>query len=157
MNRPTLFLLLACASAFAGSECAAQTFPAETNSYNEAIASMKMVTRMTDVLSVECDTRFSSLRQEIDATVASWKRTNKRAIGRADAYWVELSKQDPTALAAVLEDAEAKIHATVAELAGVPNKGGSAELLAYCKKYFDNLNGWREQTPRLHEILEKEI
>jgi hypothetical protein len=157
MNTCVSFFLLACTVALAGRECAAQTFPAETNSYNEAIASMKMVTRMTDVLSVECDTRFSSLQREIDETVSSWKRTNKRAIGRAEAYWVELSKQDPTGLAGVLEDAEAKIHATVAELAGVPNKGGSPQLLAYCKKYFDNLNGWREQTPRLHEILEKEI
>jgi hypothetical protein len=157
MNRLTTVFLLVCAMALAGRECTAQTFPAETNSYNEAIASMKMVTRMTDVLSVECSTRFSSLQQEIDATVASWKQTNKRAIGRAEAYWIALSKQDPTGLAGVLEDAEAKIHATVAELAGVPNKGGSPQLLAYCKRYFDNLNGWREKTPRLHEILEKEI
>ena len=157
MNRVITFVILACAIALSGRECTAQTFPSETNSYNEAIASMKMVTRMTDVLSVECDTRFPTLQHEIDDTVASWKRTNKRAIGRAEAYWVELSKQDPTGLAGILEDAEAKIHATVAELAGAPNKGGSPQLLAYCKSYFDNLNGWREQTPRLHEILEKEI
>jgi len=157
MNKYLAVFFLACTVVLTCRECAAQTFPSETNSYNEAIASMKMVTRMTDVLSVECDTRFPTLQQEIDETVASWKRTNKRAIGRADAYWTALSEQDPTGLAGILEDAEAKIHATVAELAGVPNKGGSPQLLAYCKRYFDNLNGWREQTPRLHEILEKEI
>ena len=157
MNRHIILFLLTCVLGLAGRVCLAQTYPSETNSYNEAIASMKMVTRMTDVLSVECSTRFPSLQQEIDETVASWKHTNKRAIGRAEAYWIALSKQDPTGLAGVLEDAEAKIHATVAELAGVPNKGGSPQLLAYCKRYFDNLNGWREQTPRLHEILEKEI
>ncbi len=156
MNRLITFFLMAC-TAFAGRECAAQTFPSETNSYNDAIASMKMVARMTDVLSVECDTRFPSLKLEFDTTVATWKRTNKRAIGRAEAYWAALSKQDPTGSAGLLEDAEAKIHATVAELAGVPNKGGSPKLLAYCKRYFDHLNDWREQTPRLHEILEKEI
>jgi hypothetical protein len=157
MNRLIAFLLLVCTTALVSRECAAQTFPSETNSYNEAIASMKMVTRMTDVLSVECNTRFPSLQREFDETVALWKRTNKRAIGRAEAYWIALSKQDPTGLAGVLEDVEAKVHATVAELAGVPNKGGSPQLLAYCKRYFDHLNGWREQTPRLHEILEKEI
>jgi hypothetical protein len=157
MNRLATFIFLACATAFAGRECIAQTFPAETNSYNQAIASMKMVTRMTDVLGVECNTRFPTLRPEFDATVAAWKRTNQRAIGRAEAYWVALSKQDPTGLAEVLDDAEAKIHATVAELAGAQNKTGSPEVLAYCKRYFDHLNGWREQTPRLHEILEKEI
>jgi hypothetical protein len=137
--------------------CRAQTFPPDTDSRNDAIASMKVVELTADLLGSECSARVPGLGDEIGAALHAWRQNNLRAIGRVDAWWAALGQADPAGDS--LEPMRATVRATVAKLAAAPApaNGAPAPLEAYCRRYFDKLGEWRARTPRLHRILDVPI
>jgi hypothetical protein len=137
--------------------CHAQTFPPDTDSFDAAVASMKVVELTADLLGGECSARVPGLGDAIGPALNAWRQNNLRAIGRADAYWAALANAG--AAGDGLEPMRATVRATVDKLAAasVPATGAPAPLAAYCRRYFDRLGEWRSRTPRLHRILDEQI
>ncbi len=139
------------------SACRAQTFPLDVETYSDAIASMKAVSVTTETLSRECSNRLPELKRNVSDASTIWRARNKRAIGRADAYWEALSKSEGTGELSPFDTLKLKLHETVRKLAEATPVPGKATLTDYCLRYFDQLNHWRGRTPRLHQILDDEI
>jgi hypothetical protein len=55
---------------------------------------MKMISVMTETLHQECSDRVSAVKGSISEASYIWRVNNRRAIGRAGAYWDALSKSD---------------------------------------------------------------